>query len=740
MDNNNKYSYDASVNASVSRRRRRRSTLRAQKRAIIVIGALTVLLAITLGIVSYFVGRIVYTDEVDGARYYVKEKNGEFVLCDSDGYTLPVTPDGYFSTEAGTLVDVDEKSGACKTVAIVDTDDAEEIYTASNGRFQMFQYIKNDDIQELTICNDSGQFEFYRNKDNKIQIRGYEDFPVSNALFECVAGNCGYSLTRYKVSKPIKDANGGYAEYGLTEQTRVDEDGNEYLHKPMWYRITDSKGKMYTVYVGDAAPDGSGYYAKYAERDSVYIMNYELNENDTGLVGYYEPTFEKIDTEDNLIACPIERYISPSITVPLDMYSYAQVENFAIFEGEALKDGMDSDTDNAMPLVSFSYWDMADRQGTLYSSYAYKLHYPKGYNVSDAAVKTALSSIYNMKFLRVVDLKYAEKDDDKYGFSNPEYLICFEYGDVEHYVFVSKLTEAGTYYIISSMYDMVLEVSRGELLFLEYSLVDWITEEYFDYNIAWMNKITLETPDDVFTFVLDNSESDSVTNPTCSESAKKENTISSDKLKVYAYDSKGNKMSSITSYTVTDKNGYVWTIDEDTISVKDANGKAVEIINDGYLDKNAIGNGVVVLLGQIEGKDGTLVSVGANTLTIVEPSGKSNVYLRYGTEIFRRFYISILHATIEGSVREGDFALTEEQIAEILANPDEGYSVKLTVETSYKGVNLEYRFYPYSERRAMITINGADGEFYVLRSFTDKIAADALRVIKGEAVNSTSKY
>ena len=145
MDNNNKYSYDASVNASVSRRRRRRSTLRAQKRAIIVIGALTVLLAITLGIVSYFVGRIVYTDEVDGARYYVKEKNGEFVLCDSDGYTLPVTPDGYFSTEAGTLVDVDEKSGACKTVAIVDTDDAEEIYTAD------FVFTANDQCTKMGI-------------------------------------------------------------------------------------------------------------------------------------------------------------------------------------------------------------------------------------------------------------------------------------------------------------------------------------------------------------------------------------------------------------------------------------------------------------------------------------------------------------------------------------------------------------------------------------------------------------
>ncbi len=740
MDNNNKYSSNAEVNAIVTRGRRRRSVMRTQTRAIAILGALMVLLAIALGLVSYFVGRIVYTDEVDGAKYYVKEKQGEFVLCDGDGYTLTVTPDGYFSTAAGTLVEVDEDTGACKTVAIVDTDDAEEIYSASIGRFQMFEYIVTDDIQELAIGNDSGQFTFYRDKDNNVQIKGYEDFTVSLAFFECLAGSCGYALSRYKVQDPIKDANGEYAEYGLTEQIRTDDDGNEYTHKPMWYRITDVKGDVYTVYVGDAAPDGSGYYAKYADRDCVYIMGYELSENDTALVGYYEKAFEKIETEDNLIACPVERYISPSITVPLDTYSYVQVSNFSIFEGEVLNNGTESSVDGVMPKVCFSYWDMDDRKGTLYSNYAYKLHHPSGYNVSDSAVKTALTSIYNMRFLRVVDLKYTEQEDDAYGLSTPEYLICFEYGDIEHYIFVSPLTEQGTYYIISSMYDMVLEVSRGELLFLEYSLVDWITEEYFDYNIAWVNKITVETPSEVYTFVLDNSESDSITNPTCSESAKKEMTISSAGLKVHAYDSKGNEMNSITSYTVTDKSGYVWTIDEDSISVKDASGKSVEIVNDGYLDTNAVGKPVEVLLGEIEGKDGTRVAVGANTLTIIEASGVSHVYLRYGTDSFRRFYGSILYATIEGSVREGDFALTDEEIAQILDNPDEGYCMKLTVETSYKNVSMVYRFYPYSERRAMITINDAEGEFFVLRSFTDKIAADALRVIRGEAVDSTSKY
>jgi hypothetical protein len=740
MDNNNKYSSDAYVNASVTRGRRRRSAMRTQKRAIIIIASFAVLLAIALGFVNYFVGRIVYTDEIDGAKYYVKEKEGEFILCDKDGNSLPITPDGYFSTESGTLVEVDKKTGSCKTISIVDTDDAQELYASFSGRFQMFEYIVTDDIQELVICNNDGQFEFYRDKKNSIKIKGYEDFPLSIAMYECLASTCGYTLSRYKVKDPIKDKNGQYSEYGLIEEVRVDDEGNEYTHKPMWYRLTDVKGNVYTVHIGDPAPDGSGYYAKYENRDAVYIMGYELSENDAALVGYYEPTFETIPAEENLIACPVERYVTPSITVPLDMYSYSNVKNFSIFTSDALKDGVSNDSPEAMPIVSFSYWDAAERQGTLYANYAYKLNYPKGYKVSDSAVTNALSSIYNMKFLRVVDLKFTEQEEDKYGLANPEYLISFEYSGVEHYVFVSKLTEQGTYYIISSMYDMVLEVNRGELLFLEYSLVDWIAEKYFDYNIAWVTKMTLEAGGETYTFLLDNSESDSITNPTCSESVKSKYTISSSNLKVQAYDSKGNKMQSLTSYTITDKNGFTWTIDEDTIAVTDSSGKAVEIVNDGYVTKNAVGQDVVALHGQIEGKNGTMVSVGANKVTIIEPSGASMTYLRYGMDIFRRFYTGILYGTLEGSVKEGDFAISDEKLAEILAAPDEGYSMKLTVETSYNGVTVEYRFYPYSERRAMISIDGVSGEFYVLRGFVDKISADAARVIKGEAVDYKSKY
>jgi hypothetical protein len=681
---------------------------------------------------------IVYTDEVDGEKYYVKKKDDKFVLCDADGYTLDITPDGYFSTRAGTLVEVNEETGSCKTIAIVDTDDENEIYSTSIGRFQMFEYVPTDSIQELVIGNDSGQFTFYRDADNKVRIKKYEDFPISQVFFEYLASSCGYSLTRYKVTDPIKDENGEYTEYGLAEQIRKDEDGNEYTHKPMWYRITDASSKVYTVYVGDMAPDGSGYYAKFASRDSVYIMSYELSENDAGLAAMYEDSFESIDPISNLIACPVERFIAPALTMPMDTNNYVLVDNFSIFDGDSLTDGTPDGT--AKPLISFSYWDTEDRFGTLYSNYAYKLIHPAGYSVSDAAVGNALSALYTMKFVRVVELNVGDDAEDKYGLADPEYLIYFNFSDTDHYIFVSKLTENGTYYVMSSLYDMVLEVNRARLLFLEYDLIDWIAEEYFEYNIAWVEKITLENENGKYVFELDNSETDSITNPNCSEAAKKEKAVESDRMKVYAYDHLGNKMYGLTQYTVTDKEGYVWTINEKSVSVKDKNGKSVEIVNDGYYDTNALGQKVVVLLGQIEGKDGTTVSVSANNIVITEPSGASKVYLRYGMDMFRRFYSSILHATVEGSVREGDFALSDERIDELLSDIDGNCSMKLTIETSYKDTDFVYRFYPYSERRAMITVNGGAGEFYVLRGFNDKIAADAVRVIEGKAVDSTSKY
>ena len=64
---------------------------------------------------------------------------------------------------------------------------------------------------------------------------------------------------------------------------------------------------------------------------------------------------------------------------------------------------------------------------------------------------------------------------------------------------------------------------------------------------------------------------------------------------------------------------------------------------------------------------------------------------------------------------------------------------QLTLTIVTDSTELVYRFYPYTERRSYMTLNG-EGQFYVLRSMVDKIIADADRITRDEPVDSTTKY
>ncbi|MBR4033184.1 MAG: hypothetical protein IKJ04_00105, partial [Clostridia bacterium] len=109
-----------------------------------------------------------------------------------------------------------------------------------------------------------------------------------------------------------------------------------------------------------------------------------------------------------------------------------------------------------------------------------------------------------------------------------------------------------------------------------------------------------------------------------------------------------------------------------------------------------------------------------------------------------KLYSALLYASKQGSVHDGVNGLTDEEVAEILKTPDD-YDVRIRVETSHKDADgkqtvYEYRYYHYSERQSMITVNGGEGEFRVLRSFTDKIAESAAKIITGEPIKATDKY
>ena len=98
--------------------------------------------------------------------------------------------------------------------------------------------------------------------------------------------------------------------------------------------------------------------------------------------------------------------------------------------------------------------------------------------------------------------------------------------------------------------------------------------------------------------------------------------------------------------------------------------------------------------------------------------------------------------------------MTEEEMAAFRETPDEDCYLKITIHADDgKGetADLVYRFYRYTERKAYMTIEVLDGTedagapqngqgvFYVLRSFCDKLIADAYRFLEGTEIVVDSK-
>lgn len=731
------------INESPARLRKRRSSAKTQRNWIIALAVLIVLLIVAFCVVDYIVG-IVYFEDYDGTQYTIKQKNGIYVICDATGATLELSVSAdiennlyIYVTALGTEVKVDPDTGINKVYSVVDTVEGEEVGTSD--RIQIFKQIKQEDIDTIEVFNEYGKYVFYVDKDGDFQIKGYEGYPFHRVMFSSLAVSCGYTLSTRKIVDPIKDENGLYTEYGLAAETRVDEEGNEYAYEPYWYRITDVNGNQQTMLIGDPVPSRTGYYVKLVDRDAVYVMNYGVDGSYLGM--YDQKTYDSIES---ILHVPIEKFVTPMVCYPMEMNNYFDVDFFAIWDGDTFmsmpEDAPEEELMKYEPIVSFTYWDLEERKGTFYANTPYILGHPEGYVANDTSIDVCLQSFYTLQPLGVVHLGVDDDVMKEYGLDKPEYVIFFTFLEkYDHWIFISEETENGTRYVTSGLYDFIVEVDSKSLPFLGYTKNEWVDDLYFSMNLAWATKIEVEYNGIKYTFELDNSLSDSVTNKECSAEAEKKGTISSDQMTIVATDSLGGRMEAVSELTVVDTKGYKWVIDHETVKAYNSAGEKVSIKGAGKVEA-ARGEEVIVLYGAIETEDGYYVYVDSDEIRITTKDGAVvKKYLRFGMSNFRKFFSSMLYASKQGSVHDGMNGLSEEEVNTILSNRDD-YDVRIKVTTSYKDTVYDYKYYYYSERAAMITVNDGDGEFRVLRSFTKKIAEDAAKVITGDPIKATDKY
>lgn len=524
----------------LAEKKRERSMLRRQQTAIIVMAVLIVLLAVALAAVNYIVDIYYFSDE-DGTTYQIKKDDGVYGLYHKNGARCTQNDEGYYLTDLGTQLSVDGETGEYEIYAVVHTEGTENV--GFSDRVLMFKQLIYDEsstldksiiIKSIEVHNEFGSYTFERNNDTDMDfvIKGLEDTAYNQETFASLAVACGYTISRMRLETPKLLPDGGidWAEYGLAAEERVktelDEDGNEveitYSYQPAWYVITTMTGESHKVIIGDMIVDGTGYYARYEGRDTIYVL---------GSNGFENGVLQKI-----------EKIITPLIVYPMSANSYFDVANFKIYKnidhdgitrylldkyGEAILD-MDEEEfteayaeafeANSEKICNFSYQDLTERANSMYSALPYVSHleYSGGYYINSDNVSNMLYLLSTMKFVEVTKLSPTDEDFEAYGLDAPAYTLDFLYHTTDdkgediyiaNLVEISEKTEDGLFYAYSETFDMIVCADESAFEFLEWDEVLWYDPSYFQLDISYLTDLIVESPDFSTHFEFENSAS-----------------------------------------------------------------------------------------------------------------------------------------------------------------------------------------------------------------------------------------
>ena len=525
---------------SAIKRIKERNMLKKQRLAIVLMVAAIALLVVALLVVNYLV-QIYSFEDNDGTKYQIKKVNGIYALCYKGDGPCDRNSDGYYQTDLGTLVQIDPATGESNIYAVVDTSETEvQGYAQYVLMFKQLTYDASSTkdsskvIKSIEVHNEFGGYTFERGEGNEFYIVGHEDAPFNKEKFAQLAVACGYTLSMRRLEEPKTLENGktDYAEYGLVAETRTkvetDENGNEieteYAYEPAWYVITTMTGESHKVIIGDLIVSGAGYYAQYEGRDTIYIL---------GSSGFTDVMLQRVET-----------IVTPSIVYPMGMTDYFNVLDFQIIHDidyDAIADALvekfgdpdeleNIDEDEfykyytemfekySTKACQFSYQDLEERQGSMYSylPYVSTLEYTDGYYINSTNIDKVLYSLYATDFTGVIKLAPTDEDFEKYGLDAAPHVIAYYYKTkdsagkdayVQNYVEVSARTEEGIYYAYSGMYDMIVGVSESSFEFLEWEELEWYDTSYIQLDISHVTDVIIESPEFSVHYQLEDSAS-----------------------------------------------------------------------------------------------------------------------------------------------------------------------------------------------------------------------------------------
>ena len=226
---------------SAANKKGRGTSLSRQRKAIIVIAALCLVLAVTLIVVNFMTALRKF--EYDGETFYVlrQKEDGKtvYIMTDKDRNPLDTTDDGYFITPSGALIAVDQNTGLASIYARPAVDGNEQL--GLNDRILIFPYTKRAQTQSIKVVNSHGEFEFYRR-------RVFTD--TDRTSYVCLLEDGEYHLTAPKDptdpnSEFVEYERGADGYYTLLSGNKISINSRTGAIRSVAY--TDFDGKVYSV-------------------------------------------------------------------------------------------------------------------------------------------------------------------------------------------------------------------------------------------------------------------------------------------------------------------------------------------------------------------------------------------------------------------------------------------------------------------------------------------------------------
>ncbi|MDD2268979.1 MAG: DUF4340 domain-containing protein [Eubacteriales bacterium] len=335
--------------------------------------------------------------------------------------------------------------------------------TSRIERTFVFDRLTRDDIDSLKVVNSEGGFELYR-IEKKLYFKGAEFVMYNDEMLATLVVNSTYMI----VTREVNDVE-DYSLYGLD----VEKDN------PPYFELKTVDGQYHKVYIGDPVQNEMGYYVKYHNKDTVYVVDGSLGSSHLIKLNEY-----------------LMPFVSIQISTPTD---YVKINDFYLSRRE-------NDEDEEMSRLFNIRAKTADEKPASGDTlFPYIIAYPKTeYNASTDAFSTLQGQLAAMIGNKVVDYgiiptteekdpeAYAEymKKLEKWGLDKPKYEILYTYGDEDFLISFSKVNEDGNVYAYSIKMTTVVEIPLSKVPFLDWGLKDYIDAQIFSHNINTVDKIT----------------------------------------------------------------------------------------------------------------------------------------------------------------------------------------------------------------------------------------------------------